>query len=123
MRELRLISLGVGLAALIAVAAGVIAGDPDIWQPAAAVSLIGVAVGLGALTALRTYQFTAWIVAGAVLAMIYPARFLQLGPIDLRDKTLILVIMQLVMFGMGTQMKLRDLAGLVRAPYPVLIGI
>jgi BASS family bile acid:Na+ symporter len=122
-RELRLIALGVGLAALLAVSVGLVARDRDTWQPAVAVASIGVAVGLGAIQTLRSYQFTAWIVTGAILAMIFPAQFLQIGPIDLRNKTLILIIMQLVMFGMGTQMKLRDLAGLVRMPYPVLIGI
>ena len=37
-------------------------------------------------------------------------------------KWLILVIVQLVMFGMGTHMSLRDLAGVARMPYPIFLG-
>jgi BASS family bile acid:Na+ symporter len=82
---------------------------------------------------LRTYQFTVWIVAAVVAALIYPAYFLHVGPIDLpmlhvdqinlRDKRIILAIMQIVMFGMGTQMSLRDFAGLGHMSYGVVIGV
>ena len=86
-----------------------------------------------AIPGARTYQFTAWIVAAVVAAMIYPSSFLHIGPIDLpfghigevdlRDKRLILAIMQIVMFGMGTQMSLRDLAALGHMTYGVVIGV
>ena len=65
--------------------------------------------------------------------MIYPQRFLSAGPLDLglfeipeldfRNSWLLLVIVQLVMFGMGTKMSVRDFAGVARMPYPVVIGI
>lgn len=123
MRRLENISLTLGLVGLFAVAIGLAARNADMWQPATVVATIGLAIGLGALAPLRSYRFTAWIVTGVVLAMIHPERFLHLGSIDLRNKTLILVLMQLVMFGMGTQMKLRDLAGVLAMPYPVVVGI
>lgn len=123
MRSFEIISLTLGLVGLLAVAIGLAARNADLWQPATVVATIGLAIGLGALAPLRNYRFTVWIVTGVVLAMIHPERFLHLGPIDLRNKTLILVIMQLVMFGMGTQMRLRDLAGVLAMPYPVVIGI
>jgi BASS family bile acid:Na+ symporter len=122
-RRLENISLTLGLVGLFAVAIGLAARNADMWQPATVVATIGLAIGLGALAPLRSYRFTAWIVTGVVLAMIHPERFLHLGSIDLRNKTLILVLMQLVMFGMGTQMKLRDLAGVLAMPYPVVVGI
>jgi bile acid:Na+ symporter, BASS family len=111
-----------GVALLIAVA-GVARGDASVWQPAAAAGAVAFAIGLGALPPLRTYQFTAWIVAGFVVAMIYPERLLYLGPFDLRDRRIILTMMQLVMFAMGTQMSLRDFAGVVRMPQGVLVGV
>ena len=52
--------------------------------------------------------------------MIYPAQFLQVGNFDLRSPWLILIVVQLVMFGMGTQMSLRDFAGGVRTPRGVI---
>jgi BASS family bile acid:Na+ symporter len=41
----------------------------------------------------------------------------------LRNKWLILVVVQLVMFGMGTQMSLRDFAGVIQSPRGVLVGV
>jgi BASS family bile acid:Na+ symporter len=42
---------------------------------------------------------------------------------DLRNKWLILFIVQAVMFGMGTQMKLADFVGVARMPWAVFIGV
>ncbi|WP_210417715.1 bile acid:sodium symporter family protein [Bythopirellula goksoeyrii] len=71
--------------------------------------------------------------AAVVSALIYPTHFLHLGPfdlklfqipeIDLQNKWVILVIVQLVMFGMGTKMGFRDFAGVAKMPYPVFIGV
>ena len=72
---------------------------------------------------MRSYLFTAWIVAGAAAAMLYPAAFLHWGPFDLRGRWPLLIVMQVIMFGMGTQMSLRDFAGVIRAPRGVMIGI
>jgi BASS family bile acid:Na+ symporter len=129
-RKMCLVAAGV---ALVVFAAGLISGSSSIWQPAAVVLCIGVAIGLGALPNAKLYQFTSWIVAAVVTALIYPANFLHIGPldlpfgyigeIDLRDKRLILGIMQIVMFGMGTQMRLSDLATLGRMSYGVAIGV
>jgi BASS family bile acid:Na+ symporter len=113
----------VGLAALLLAAAGVAVGDARLWHPALAAACVGVAIGFGAVTSFRTYQFTLWIIAAVVTALIYPSYFLHIGSVDLRDKRLILAIMQLVMFGMGTQMSLRDFAGLGHLTHGVIIGV
>jgi BASS family bile acid:Na+ symporter len=103
--------------------AGLAAGSSAVWQPAAVVACVGVAIGLGGVPRWRGYQFTAWIVTAVVAAMIYPAHFLRVGTIDLRHPWIILIIVQLVMFGMGTQMSLRDMAGVARMPWGVVVGI
>jgi BASS family bile acid:Na+ symporter len=72
---------------------------------------------------LKGYYFTAWIVVAFTAAMIFPQPFLHWGDFDLRNRWLILVVVQLVMFGMGTQMGLRDFAGVAKAPLGVLVGI
>ncbi|MDQ8197671.1 bile acid:sodium symporter family protein [Pelagicoccus enzymogenes] len=81
------------------------------------------AFGLGAVPSMKGYQYTAWIVAAVVGGMLYPDRFLHLGEFDLRNKWLILIIVQLVMFGMGTQMSLKDFGGVARQPKGVLVGL
>jgi bile acid:Na+ symporter, BASS family len=122
MQLFRQICFGIGVAGLIALAAGVAISNPLLWRSAAVIAGVALAIGFGAVPVLRPYQFTAWIVGGVVAAMIYPSYFLQVGPLNLRDKTLILIIMQIVMFGMGTQMRLSDFVGVARMPYAVLIG-
>jgi BASS family bile acid:Na+ symporter len=72
---------------------------------------------------LKGYQFTLWIIIAVAAAMVYPAAFLHWGQFDLRNKWLILSVVQMVMFGMGTQMTLKDFAGVARAPRGVLVGI
>ncbi|HEU6447685.1 MAG TPA: bile acid:sodium symporter family protein [Verrucomicrobiae bacterium] len=93
------------------------------WPPALVALTIAFAILLRFIPKLRGYQFTAWIIAAVTAAMFYPARFLHIGNLDLRSPWLILFIVQLVMFGMGTQMSLRDFAGVAKSPRGVLVGI
>jgi BASS family bile acid:Na+ symporter len=95
----------------------------DWYQPLALSSAILLALGLGAFPTLKGYQYTAWIIAAVVAGMIYPQAFVSWGGVPLRDKTLILVIIQLVMFGMGTHMSLKDFSGLKSTGKGVLIGL
>ena len=93
------------------------------WQPIAVVLTVGFAISLRFSKRFRGYQFTAWIVAVVTAAMIYPAQFLHVGDFDMRNKWVMLIAIQLVMFGMGTQMSLRDFAGVAKAPRGVFVGI
>jgi bile acid:Na+ symporter, BASS family len=95
----------------------------QIWQPAAVTLAIALAICLRFVPKLRGYQFTAWIIAAVTAAMIYPMAFLRWGDFDLRNKWLILIVVQTVMFGMGTQMSLRDFTGVAKSPRGVLVGI
>ena len=95
----------------------------SIWQATGVTLVVALAVRLRFSARLRAYQFTAWIVAAVVCAMVFPKAFLKWGDFDLRSKWLILLIVQTVMFGMGTQMSLKDFAGVARSPRGVLVGI
>jgi len=55
--------------------------------------------------------------------MVYPAAFTHWGTIDLRNKWLILIIIQFVMFGMGIQMSIHDFSGLASTGKGVAIGL
>jgi BASS family bile acid:Na+ symporter len=55
--------------------------------------------------------------------MIYPSAFTHWGSIDLRNKWLILIIVQLVMFGMGIQMSLKDFSGIASTGKGVIVGL
>ena len=94
-----------------------------LWQPAAVVAIVGFALGIKTVPLLRNYQYTAWIIAAVVAGMVYPQAFTHWGGLDLRNKWLILGVVQLVMFGMGIQMSIRDFTGLATTGRGVLIGL
>ena len=87
--------------AAIALVIGLFMQNENIWQPAAVTTAISFAIGMGAIDSLKSFRYTAWIIAAVVTAMIFPNTFTRWGDFDLRNKWLILIIIQLVMFGMG----------------------
>jgi len=97
--------------------------NPAFWHAALVLVLTAFAIGLRFSKAFRGYQFTAWIIAIVAAAMIYPDRILHVGDFDMRNKWVMLIAIQLVMFGMGTQMSVKDFAGVVKSPRGVLVGI
>jgi BASS family bile acid:Na+ symporter len=94
-----------------------------LWQTFAVVLAVGLAIGLRFIPRMRGYQFTAWIIAAVTAAMIFPQAFTKWGSFDLQNKWVKLLVVQTVMFGMGTQMSLRDFAGVAKNPRGVVVGI
>ena len=91
------------------------------------VTFILIALGIASIRSLRGFQFTAWVITAIVAAMFFPDKFIVwtipgFGPVELRNKILMLVIIQLVMFGMGTQMSLREFRGILSMPHAVFVG-
>lgn len=123
MKNFRKVCLGITVIATFFLLYGLWQQQPACWQPAAVCTAIGLALGMGAIAKLKSYQYTAWIIAAVVAAMIYPQSFVKWGPVDLRDRWLILVVVQFVMFGMGIQMSIRDFSGLASSGKGVLIGL
>lgn len=70
---------------------------------------------------LKGLSFTIIIFATVSIALYHPAYFQQWGGLDLRE--LIIPLIQLIMFGMGTEMSLKDFAGVVKSPKGVIIGV
>lgn len=97
--------------------------NPTWWQPLAVLAAVALAIGLRFSKTFRGYQFTAWIIAAVTAAMIYPQNILHVGDFNMRNEWLLLIIIQLVMFGMGTQMSLKDFTGVAKNPRGVLVGI
>ena len=96
---------------------------PALWQPIAVIAAVSLALGLRFSKRFSGYQFTAWIIAVVTAAMLYPAQFLHVGDFDMKNKWVMLIAIQMVMFGMGTQMSLKDFAGVAKSPRGVLVGI
>ena len=72
---------------------------------------------------LKGFQYTAMIMLAVAFGMIFPDFFKHWGGVDLRNKYLILVVIQLVMFGMGTHMRLADFRGVASTGKGVLVGL
>jgi BASS family bile acid:Na+ symporter len=123
MTVFRKLSLPVAGVAAAVVVLGLGLGSSAMWSPAAVVATVALAIGLGSVKPLAGYQYTAWIIAAVVAAMIYPGAFVKWGDIELRNKWVVLVVVQLVMFGMGTQMSLKDFVGVIKMPWGVLVAV
>jgi bile acid:Na+ symporter, BASS family len=89
--------------------------------PLGIASLLLLSVAFRGYPALRGFSFTVLIFAAVSLAVTYPTPFLRLG--NSPATILITPLIQLIMFGMGTEMSLADFGGVVRTPKPVLIGL
>ena len=70
---------------------------------------------------LKGFSFTVIIFAAVVLALYYPQYFTEWNGFKL--STLITPLIQLIMFGMGTSMSVKDFVGVVKMPKGVLIGV
>ena len=118
----KILLLIAGISAVIMLIA-VVMNNASLYQPFSILTAVSLAIGLGAVESLKGYRYTAWIIAAVVAGMMYPQAFTKWGDVNLRDKTLILVIIQLVMFGMGTHMSLKDFSGMASTGKGVLIGL
>ncbi|MET0394011.1 MAG: bile acid:sodium symporter family protein [Chitinophagaceae bacterium] len=113
----------IGAVAFVLLLAGLLLSQPGLSRAMGVVLAASVAIGLGAVPALKGYRYTAWIIVAVVAGMLYPSAFTSWGSFNLRDKWLMLVIIQLVMFGMGVQMSLKDFSGLAQTGKGVAIGL
>lgn len=123
MKNIARLFLWLSAIAAIVLIVALILQNAGIAKAAAIITAVGLAIGVGSIPALKGYRYTLWIIAAVVAGMLFPAAFTRWGNINLRDKWLMLVIIQLVMFGMGIQMKLEDFRGLKQTGRGVAIGL
>ncbi|MEO5564584.1 MAG: bile acid:sodium symporter family protein [Chitinophagaceae bacterium] len=72
-------------------------------------------------TFLKGFSFTVMILAVVSLAMYYPDSFKKIGSME--SSVLIIPLLQVIMFGMGTELSLKDFADVLRMPKGVIVGI
>ena len=70
---------------------------------------------------LKGLSYTVLILAAVSLAMYYPQHFKTIGNFKL--SALIIPLLQIIMFGMGTELSLKDFANVLRMPKGVIVGI
>lgn len=100
----------------------VFAEDTDIQAKRVAVlSAVVCAFAVTFQTSLRKLSFTAWVLTCVVIAFCFPSVFIQWGDFEL--KTLIVPLIQLIMFGMGATLAISDFTRVLKMPRAVFIGI
>lgn len=70
---------------------------------------------------LKGFSYTILIFAAVSLSMYYPNNFKTVGDFNLTG--LIVPLLQLIMFGMGTELTLKDFSQIVKMPKGVIIGV
>lgn len=70
---------------------------------------------------LRGLSYTVVILAVVSLAMYYPQHFIYVG--DLKLSLLIVPLLQVIMFGMGTELSLKDFARVLSMPKGIIVGV
>jgi bile acid:Na+ symporter, BASS family len=78
-------------------------------------------IGFRGYQSLKGYTYTTMIFAAVTASMFYPATFVEVG--DYKLSNLIVPLLQIIMFGMGTSMSIKDFYGVVKMPKGVLIGV
>jgi bile acid:Na+ symporter, BASS family len=89
------------------------------WMLAA--SLLFVALAFRGHKFLKGFAYTVMIFAAVSLAMYYPAYFKTIGNFNL--SLVIVPMLQLIMFGMGTELSLKDFQQIVKMPKGVIVGV
>jgi BASS family bile acid:Na+ symporter len=79
------------------------------------------ALALGWRPKLKSFAFPAWVLTFVAASMVWPAAFGSWFGYDFRN--LIVPLVQLIMFGMGTKLSPADFGRVIRMPWPVVIGV
>ena len=83
--------------------------------------LAGMAVAIMRHRTLKSFAFTAWVFTFVAASMVWPAAFGTWFGFDL--KNLIVPLVQIIMFGMGTKLSAADFVRVIVMPWPVFIGV
>ncbi len=78
-------------------------------------------IGMNSSEFLKGFSYTIWVIAAATLSMMFPTLVTNIGGFN--TENLIVPLIQLIMFGMGTTMGIKDFAGVLRMPKGVIIGV
>jgi len=105
---------------LVAVILMVLAGYRQFVGPTLIVMFSALALSFMSHPLLKSFAFTAWVFAFVAVSMVYPAAFGSWFGVDL--KILIVPLIQIIMFGMGTTLSVADFGRVFKMPWPILVG-
>ncbi len=115
------IAMGFAILFLIISLVMVLTGNAAKTGPLLIVFFISLAIAVRGFQAVKGFSYTIWIFTAVTASMFYPQYFTSVG--DFQFKTLIVPLLQIIMFGMGSQMSLNDFTGVIKMPKGVIIGV
>ncbi|THU41132.1 bile acid:sodium symporter family protein [Niastella caeni] len=115
------IALPIAVACLIAFIVFTILIDVVFAGPWLIAFFISLSIGCRGYASLKGFSFTGLIFAAVTTALYYPQYFVSWGGVKLA--TLFTPLLQIIMFGMGTEMGIKDFANVIKMPKAVLIGL
>ena len=70
---------------------------------------------------MRNYIYTLCLIAAFAIAYFFPQYFIEINGFQLKE--LIIPLLQIIMFGMGTTMTYDDFLGVIKMPKAVIVGL
>lgn len=96
--------------------------DKDLLSgPFLILGFVFLAIAVRGFPLFKGFSYSLWIFTAVTVSMYYPKYFLGVG--DFEFKKLIVPLLQIIMFGMGSQMNLKDFAGVIKMPKGVIAGV
>jgi BASS family bile acid:Na+ symporter len=122
-KEINKYKILLGLALIFLIAALVINSTGNLAKTGPLVMLFFVSLALGSrgFNATKGLSYTIWIFAAVSAAMFYPQYFVTIGNFKL--SLLVVPLLQIIMFGMGSQMSFEDFVGVIKMPKGVIVGV
>jgi BASS family bile acid:Na+ symporter len=96
-------------------------GKIEIAGPFLILFFVLLAIAVRGYEPTKGLSYTVWIFTAVTASMFYPQYFTSLG--GFQFKLLIVPLLQVIMFGMGSQMSLNDFTGIIKMPKGVIIGV
>ena len=123
MNKFNLYKLALGLAALCLIITLIIVFTAGLAQagPVIIAFFILLAIGFRGFETLKGFAYTTVIFAAVTTALYYPSNFIEFN--GFKFAVLITPLIQLIMFGMGTSMSVKDFVGVIKMPKGVFIGV
>lgn len=123
MKQLSISKLLIGLALVLLAVTLLFAiqGNWTIAGPVAIAFFVVLAIGFRGYESLKRYTYTLMIFAAVTTSLCYPQYFISWG--DFKYTNLITPLIQLIMFGMGTSMSVKDFVSVVKTPKGVVVGV
>ena len=115
------ILLGCSILLFIIALVMIVQGNIATTGPLIVGSLMCLALGFRGYNATKSFSYTIWIFTAVAASMYYPQIFSTWGSFKL--SILIVPLLQIIMFGMGSQMSLNDFTGVIKMPKGVIIGV